>query len=139
MRSSDIGIVKPLHATIVSSGAAPPTLRRLQRQKVPFWTAAPATSATAPPRALNLMVHLPELVKHIKLQARVPANYLPWGTEKDFSGTHKARHVSVRFSPGHTTQWAYPRRPPTPTRTPTRTKDDQFRPDKRAGAARPRG
>ena len=33
MRASDIGIVKPAHADIVASGAAPPTLRAAEGQQ----------------------------------------------------------------------------------------------------------
>ena len=33
MRASDIGIVKPAHAVIVASGAAPPTMRRIKARR----------------------------------------------------------------------------------------------------------
>lgn len=128
MRASDIGIVKPLHATIISSGAAPPTLHRLQRQHVPYWTGGPGYFRDSSASPYNLMVHLPELVRHIKRKPVVPANYLPWGTEKDFSGTHKARHVAVRFSPGHTTEWVYRGGRYTNTNS-YAPKNDQFHPD----------
>jgi hypothetical protein len=107
MRASDIGIVKPLHATLVSSGAAPPTLRRLQRQHVPYWTGGTGYFRDSSASPYNLMVHLPALVKAIKRKPVVPASYLPWGTEKDFSGAQTAKHVSAQFSQGHTTEWAY--------------------------------
>jgi hypothetical protein len=107
MRASDIGIVKPLHATLVSSGAAPPTLKRLQRQHVPFWTGGPGYFRDSSASPYNLMVHLPELVKAIKRKPVVPASYLPWGTEKDFSGARPAKQIAARFSQGHTTEWSY--------------------------------
>ena len=107
MRASDIGIVKPLHATLVSSGAAPPTLRRLNRQHVPYWTSGPGYFRDSSMAPYNLMVHLRQLVGAMKRKPVVPANYLPWGTEKDFSGSHKARHIAATFSAGSTTQWVY--------------------------------
>lgn len=107
MRASDMGIVKPLRAVLVSSGAAPPTLRRLSRQHIPFYTGGTGyfrDSSTAP---YNLMVHLRELVATMKKKAVVPSSYLPWGTASDFSGGKRARQIAVRFSAGHTTEWKY--------------------------------
>ena len=37
MRASDIGIVKPAHAVIAASGAAPPTIGRLKKANVTFF------------------------------------------------------------------------------------------------------
>ncbi|HET8561158.1 MAG TPA: DUF3048 domain-containing protein [Marmoricola sp.] len=128
MRASDIGIVKPLHATIVSSGAAPPTLRLLQRKKIPFWTSGPGYFRDSSASPYNLMVHLPQLVKAMKRKPVVPANYLPWGTEKDFSGGRKARQISAVFSAGHTTQWSYRHGKYTNTNS-YAPANDQFHPD----------
>ena len=128
MRASDIGIVKPLHATLISSGAAPPTLRRLQRQHVPYWTGGPGYFRDSSASPYNLMVHLPQLVKAIKRKPVVPANYLPWGTEKDFSGAKTAKHVAARFSQGHTTEWSYRGHKYVNTNS-YAPKNDQFHPD----------
>lgn len=107
MRASDIGIVKPLHAVLVASGAAPPTLRRLQQAHVTYYTGGPGYFRDSSAAPYNLMLHLNDLAASIKKKPVVPASYLPWGTEKDFSGVSRARHIAVRFSAGHTTQWAW--------------------------------
>lgn len=107
MRASDIGIVKPLHAVLVASGAAPPTLRRLQQAHVTYYTGGPGYFRDSSAAPYNLMLHLRQLAATIKKKTVVPASYLPWGTEKDFSGVAPARHVAVRFSGGHTTEWAW--------------------------------
>jgi hypothetical protein len=107
MRASDIGIVKPLHAVLVASGAAPPTLRRLNQAHVTFYTGGPGYFRDSSASPYNLMLHLKEFAATLKKKTVVPASYLPWGTEKDYSGVASARHVDVRFSAGHTTQWAW--------------------------------
>jgi hypothetical protein len=110
MRASDIGIVKPAHATIVASGAAPPTLARLNHNHIPFFNGGGPgyfrdSSRIAPH---NLMVHMGPLADSLKNKKRVvPASYLPWGKESDFKGTGKANHIDAVFSRSSTTQWAY--------------------------------
>lgn len=128
MRASDIGIVKPLHAVLVSSGAAPPTLRRLARAHVTYYEGGPWYYRTADRVApYNYFVHLGALAKTLKKKAIVPANYLPWGTQKDFSGVQKARHVAVRFSGFRTTEWSYGGGVYTNTNS-YEPKGDQFKP-----------
>jgi hypothetical protein len=109
MRASDIGIVKPAHAVVVASGAAPPTIRRLKAANVTFFTeGGPGyyrdTSRRAP---YNLMVNIPKLAKTVRKKAVVPASYLPWGTESDFAGSRPARSIRAIFSRSHTTSWRY--------------------------------
>lgn len=107
MRASDMGIVKPLRAVLVSSGAAPPTLHRLSRARIPFYTGGTGYFRDSSASPYNLMVHLRELVATMKKKAVVPPSYLPWGAESDFSGGKRARQIAVRFSAGHTTEWKY--------------------------------
>ncbi len=109
MRASDIGIVKPAHGVIIASGAAPPTIRRLKRAKVPFFTeGGPGyfrdNGRSAP---YNLMVSVPKLAKTVRKKAVVPASYLPWGTEKDFAGGRPAKGIDAIFSRSRTTSWRY--------------------------------
>ncbi|MGH3412487.1 MAG: DUF3048 domain-containing protein [Marmoricola sp.] len=106
MRNSDIGVAQPAHAVLVSSGAAPSTLRRLHRAHVKFRTSGPGYYRDSSAAPYNLMVHLNQLAKSLP-KGKVPASYLPWGSAKDFSGKAGAKNVSVRFSQGHTTQWKY--------------------------------
>ncbi len=109
MRASDIGIVKPAHGVIVASGAAPPTLARMKRANVTFFTeGGPGYFREGSRRApYNLMVHMPELAKAVEKKAIVPASYLPWGKEADFSGGQPARSLDAIFSRSHTTSWTY--------------------------------
>ena len=37
----------------------------------------------------------------------MPASYLPWGTEKDFTGGRPATTINAIFSRSHTTSWRY--------------------------------
>jgi hypothetical protein len=110
MRASDIGIVKPAHADIVASGAAPPTLRRLRANHITFYDGGGPgyyrdSSRIAPH---NLMVHMKELAASLKnKKAVVPASYLPWGKNSDFSGVAKATKISATFSRSSTTMWSF--------------------------------
>ncbi len=109
MRATDIGVVKPAHGVIVASGAAVPTLQRLDRAKVPYYTeGGPGYfregSRSAP---YNLMVELPKTAKAAKKKAVVPASYLPWGSESDFAGGQPAKSIDAVFSRSHTTSWRY--------------------------------
>jgi len=108
MRASDIPIVRPLHATIVSSGAAPQTLQRLSRAGVPFFTEGPGYFRDSGRRApYNLMVHLRDLVRSLKPAKKPAVPYLPWGQESDFAGTVKAGSIAVRMSSFRTSVWKY--------------------------------
>lgn len=109
MRASDIGVVKPTHAVLVASGAAPPTYGRLNAAKIKYFTEGAAgmfrnSSRYAP---YNLFMRLPELAKSLKAKPVVPASYLPWGQESDFAGGRPATTVDVRFSPASTTSFKY--------------------------------
>src|SRR4051812_43845 len=110
MRASDIGIVKPAHADIVASGAAPPTLARLKFNHIKYYDGSGPgyfrdSSRIAPH---NLMVHMKELAASLKgAKAVVPASYLPWGTESDFKGVAKATTINATFSRSSTTSWAF--------------------------------
>jgi DUF3048 family protein len=109
MRASDIGIVKPAHAVIVASGAAPPTLKRLRDANVKFFEeGGPGYfrefSRHAP---YNLMVDVPKLARTLREEAVVPASYLPWGKESDFTGARPATRINAIFSRSHTTSWRY--------------------------------
>lgn len=108
MRASDIGIVRPLHATIVSSGAAPVTLHRLTRSGVPYLTGGQGyyrdSGRTAP---YNLMVHLADLAKSLPKAKSAATPYLPWGQASDFAGTVRAKKVAVKMSAFRTTMWSY--------------------------------
>ncbi len=109
MRASDIGIVQPAHGVLIASGAAPPTIRRLKKAKVPFFVEGGPGYFRDGGRSApyNLMVSVPKLAKTVRKKAVVPASYLPWGTEKDFAGGRPAKSIDAIFSRSHTTSWRY--------------------------------
>ena len=109
MRATDIGIVKPAHGVLVGSGAARQTIARLKNTKVPFFTESGPGYYREGGRSApyNLMVNLPKLAKAVSEKAKVPASYLPWGAESDFSGGQPAKTFDAVFSPRHTTKWRY--------------------------------
>ncbi|MFL6024956.1 MAG: DUF3048 domain-containing protein [Marmoricola sp.] len=110
-RASDIGVIKPANAVLVASGAARATSSRLHGAGVHFYTEGAAgmfrdNSRHAP---YNLFMRLPRFVTALKDSARPSQSYLPWGTEKDFTGTSPATNVAVRFSGSTTTRFQYSR------------------------------
>ncbi len=97
MRASDIGIV-PEGATVVTSGAAPVTIKRINGAGIPWITEGAAgvyreTSRSAP---YNLFAQLGDIAKRLKSDEEPPA-YLPWGTEADLPKGGKAQHADRRL------------------------------------------
>ncbi len=109
LRASDLGIGQPALAAIVASGGAPPTLRRLKAADVTFFEeGGPGYYRDSARRSpYNLMVNLPKLAKTLRDDAVVPASYLPWGTEADFTSDRPARSIDAVFSRSMTTSWRY--------------------------------
>jgi hypothetical protein len=109
MRASDIGVVKPATATLVASGGAPPTVRRLAGAGIKTETEGAVgyyrDSARSAP--YNLMMKLPELVESLGNTPRPARPYLPFGTQRDFRGGKPAKSFRAVFSAGHTTSWQY--------------------------------
>jgi Protein of unknown function (DUF3048) N-terminal domain/Protein of unknown function (DUF3048) C-terminal domain len=108
MRATDIGIVKPAGAVLVTSGGAPPTVRRVAAAHITTYTEGATgferdAGRTAP---YNLFMHLDKLAASIKARNPVPA-YLPFGAERDLPRGKPAKGLSAVFSGGHTTSWTY--------------------------------
>ncbi|RYB88717.1 DUF3048 domain-containing protein [Nocardioides glacieisoli] len=106
MRASDIGIV-PEGATVVTSGAAPITIKRVNGAGIPWITEGAAgvyreTSRSAP---YNLFARLRDIAKRLKAKDEPPA-YLPWGTEADLPKGGKASTLTADFG-AHSTTWAF--------------------------------
>ena len=55
----------------------------------------------------NLFTNLSETASLIHQDAERPADYLPWGDEKDFPQGQPAHTIAASFSGGHTTNWTY--------------------------------
>jgi hypothetical protein len=133
-RASDIGVVTPTHAVLVASGMAPPTVARLNKAKVRYFTmGAPGVVRDPDGRhdfLHSVFVDLPKLAKSLKKEPVVPASYLPWGAESDFAGGQPATSIDVQFSRATTTTFRY--NPKTKKYTNTDSyapANDQFKPD----------
>ncbi len=109
MRASDIGIVSPVDAQVVTSGAAPVTINRVTDAGIKFYgEGAPgfsrATDRSAP---YNLMADLSALVDTFEEQAEArPDDYLPWGDAEDLPKGKKATSLAADFG-NHVTNWTF--------------------------------
>ena len=106
MRATDIGIV-PDGATVVMSGAAQPTLNRVNAAGIPWITEGDPgvyreTDRSAP---YNLFARLEEIAKRTKAGDEPPP-YLPWGTAADLPKGVKARTLTASFG-NHDTSWQF--------------------------------
>lgn len=109
MRASDIGIVSPVDASVVTSGAAFVTIQRINGAGITFYSEGSEgiyrdTSRSAP---YNVFADLSEVAKAAKQPEERPADYLPWGDEEDFPGGQSAKTITASFGSGHTTNWTY--------------------------------
>jgi len=110
MRASDIGIVSPVHGTMVTSGAAQVTIRRIQGAGLTFFSEGDKgfyrdSSRSAP---YNLFTDLSETATLVdRDDVERPGDYLPWGDEEDLPPGQPARTLAASFSGGHTTNWRY--------------------------------
>ena len=109
MRASDIGIVSPVDASVVTSGAAGKTIARIKGAGIPFFQeGAPGfhrdSGRSAP---YNLMANLTDVAAAIDQDEARPDDYLPWGDEKDMPKGQPAKTIAASFSGGHTTNWVF--------------------------------
>jgi hypothetical protein len=109
MRASDIGIVSPVGATMVTSGAAQVTLDRVRKAGIDFVSEGSpgffrASGRSAP---YDLFTDMGEVAKNAQHPKTRPDDYLPWGSEDDLPKGQRATQLSATFSGGHTTSWAY--------------------------------
>lgn len=109
MRASDIGIVKPVDAAIVTSGAAPVTLSRITGAGISYFTEGAKgfyreDSRSAP---YNLFTNLKDTASLVQGDTVRPADYLPWGKPADLPKGQPATAISAIFSAGRTTSWTF--------------------------------
>lgn len=109
MRASDIGIVSPVDAAVVTSGAAPVTIRRITGAGITFFPEGSKGFYRDDARSApyNLFTNMKETVSAIKQAEKRPDDYLPWGDEKDLPKGKPAKTIAASFSGGHTTNWTY--------------------------------
>ncbi|MCW2767071.1 MAG: hypothetical protein JWO11_3030 [Nocardioides sp.] len=109
MRASDIGIVSPVGGVMVTSGAAPVTIRLISHAGIKYFAEGAKgfyrDSARSAP--YNLFTDMSQTVTLIKQGEKRPNDYLPWGAEKDLPSGHPAKTIAATFSGGHTTNWTY--------------------------------
>lgn len=109
MRASDIGIVSPVDADVVTSGAAGKTIARIKDAGITFFGEGSNgfsrdNSRHAP---YNLFADLSDVASGIDQDEKRPDDYLPWGDEKDLPKGQPAKTIAATFSGGHTTNWVY--------------------------------
>jgi len=109
MRASDIGIVSPVDATVVTSGAAGKTIARINDAGIPFYQEGDTgftrdSSRSAP---YNLFANLQDVAKDATEDSARPQDYLPWGDEADLPQGQPAKKIAAVFGGGHTTNWTF--------------------------------
>jgi hypothetical protein len=110
MRASDIAVVSPVHAAIVTSGAAPQTIKRIKAAHIRFYGQFSKGMYRSALRAApyNLFDHLRKIAAVAKRKrARTPPDYLAWGSAKDLPHGRKVTTIWVQFSAVHTTKWVF--------------------------------
>jgi hypothetical protein len=110
MRASDITFV-PQDARIVTSGAAPVTIKRVRDAGIRFYNERSTgffreSGRSAP---YNLFVRLKQLARTATVKETRPDDYLPWGTEEDLPKGKPAGSLAASFG-NHTTQWVFDRK-----------------------------
>ena len=109
MRASDVGIVSPVDAAIVTSGAAARTIARIQGAKIPFYGegAEGTYRDNARSAPYNLFANLTQVPPaNRKQEEERPDDYLPWGEDKDLPKGVKAKTLAANFG-NHTTNWKF--------------------------------
>ena len=110
MRASDIDVVSPVHASMVTSGGAPKTIHRIKAAHIRFYAEGARGMYRSTQRAApyNLFVHLKRVAAVAKRKsARPPPNYLAWGSATDLPQGRRVTKISVQFSGVHTTKWVF--------------------------------
>jgi hypothetical protein len=109
MRASDVDVVSPVHASLVTSGAAGPTIARIKRAHIRFYGQFAKGMYRSIHRAMpyNLFVHLRRVAAVARRKPAAPPNYLAWGSAKDLPQGRKVTKIRARFSAVHTTVWVF--------------------------------
>jgi len=109
MRASDIKVVSPVHASMVTSGAAGMTIARIKAAHIRFYGQGTKGMYRSVHRAApyNLFVHLKEVAAVAKRKQATPPNYLAWGSAKELPHGRKVTKITVQFSAVETTKWVF--------------------------------
>lgn len=109
MRASDIGIVSPVNASVITSGAAQVTINRIKGAGIRFFQEGVDGIYRDNQRFAphNVFADLKTLAKRATNDAGRPADYLPWGTESDFVGVRPATQLTADFGYVRASDWEY--------------------------------
>ncbi len=108
MRASDIGIVSPVDATVVTSGAAAVTIKRINDAGIPYVAEGGAGFYRDDARSApyNLFTDMSDVAGAAETKATRPDDYLPWGSAGDLPDGEKASTLTADFGSQATT-WSY--------------------------------
>jgi hypothetical protein len=112
MRASDIAVVSPAKATVVTSGAAAVTISRISKAGIDFIQEGAKgffrDNSRTSPSWYHLLDHLDQTATLTKTKtAKTPPSYLDFGTEADLPAGQPATQVTVPFGGFHSTEWSY--------------------------------
>ncbi len=107
MRATDIGIVQPVGAAVVTSGAASQTVERVVGAGITFFNEeAPGMSRdTARVAPYDLFDDLTVTAQQAESESARPEDYLDWGSADDLPEGRPAASFSAVFSAAHRTDW----------------------------------
>lgn len=108
MRATDIGVVSQAKATVVTSGAAAPTIRRVNQAGITFLgEGKPGVYRDGSrPAPYNLLADLQAIGKRAREDHADPDDYFTWGKPKDLPQGRPASGLSASFG-RHTTTWRF--------------------------------
>jgi len=109
MRASDIPVVSPVNASMVTSGAAGRTIALIKAAGIPYYSEGSKGFYRSSQRLApyNLFAHLNEVAASAKAKPATPPDYLTWGSESDLPKGIKVTTIGAQFSGGHTTEWQF--------------------------------
>lgn len=108
MRASDIGIVTPVDATVITSGAAPITKNRINSAGIQFFEEGAKGFFREPTRyqPYNLMARPKEVARVARVDKARPDDYFTFGDPAGLPKGRRATTLSADFG-RHTTTWAF--------------------------------
>lgn len=108
MRASDIGIVTPIQAAVVTSGAAGQTIARVEDAGIQFFGEGAEGMFRDDARSApyNLFARLPTMAEAAETDPARPDDYLPWGEEGASVRGRPASGMDVAFG-SRTTSWEF--------------------------------
>jgi len=112
MRLTDIGIAKPIHARMVTSGAAWVTLQGLKKAGVTYYDMNNHNVVRHDDGSHDylhsVIANMDGIAKDENFKkATRPEDYMPWGDDGSFFGMKPAKKVDIKFSSYRTDHWVY--------------------------------